>query len=786
MARHSAPLLSWLHLSDIHFGQGGASERERRSLVLAQLLAAIRQAEQWGAPCPDTVFVTGDIGFSGDVLGREEYTQAANWLERLAAQLGLEPRDIHLVPGNHDVARASKDAPTTLQLLSELRQATQEVDGALINESHRKLLVARLKNYIQFSKQFSPPPEDSTQHEDRLFWHRGLRLGSGLRLRLLGLNTALLADEGDAPGLLRLGLRQLRLTLQDLEDDELVIALGHHPPSWLGDGPEVSRWLEAKADILLTGHLHDQQSLLTQRGGGRRFVHVAAGATYDSPPQEDSSWRLAFNFGAIVRGPQGRLRLQLWPFTWTRQYEFRPDQEHLRDPKTRFLVHELERLAPPAAAGPRSKQWRAPRPLPPRVDPPLPPAATPPPAAAPATPGRYRPVLALYVVWHPKFEAGLQYATRLYSAFTRNAKQPLAPGLGVPVFFHSQGAAGSTLPPPIALESAEHSAVVVLVDGNMLRHAHEGWSRYVSALWRATERGTNTHRVFPVSLTKAALQVDPQLAEDNFIRLDNLADEQMRMGLLASRLTNELCRLLLYQPRIAEAPSPEQSVPPVKLFLSHTKLPSDPGVDIARQLRNYVHENSPLQTFFDEFDIPSGERFAEFIEGQFHASGGLRQPLALVAIQTDGYGSREWCQREVLVAKRLGLPIVVVHAVARGEERSFPYLGNVPTYRWNESEPPDTRCQAVMDLALAEVLRREYLTRHLERLGHYRGTLPAAQPLARSPELLTLLSGAELYIYPDPPLGQVELELLRYGNPKAKLLTPLQMAAQAALAGGRK
>lgn len=39
----------------------------------------------------------------------------------------------------------------------------------------------------------------------------------------------------------------------------------------------------------------------------------------------------------------------------------------------------------------------------------------------------------------------------------------------------------------------------------------------------------------------------------------------------------------------------------------------------------------------------------------------------------------------MIEAKRAGAPMVVAHAVTEGEERSFPYLGNVPVVRLGPS-----------------------------------------------------------------------------------------------------
>ena len=50
----------------------------------------------------------------------------------------------------------------------------------------------------------------------------------------------------------------------------------------------------------------------------------------------------------------------------------------------------------------------------------------------------------------------------------------------------------------------------------------------------------------------------------------------------------------------------------------------------------------------------------------------------LLAIRTDLYASRDWCQREMLIAKRAGMPVVIMDALGRGEERGSFLMDHVP------------------------------------------------------------------------------------------------------------
>ncbi len=86
------PLLSWLHLSDLHFGHGSTGYRYDQQRVLAALTDDVtRQVSNGLLAQPDLILITGDVAFSGADLNRapveDEYQHATNWLATLAGSL---------------------------------------------------------------------------------------------------------------------------------------------------------------------------------------------------------------------------------------------------------------------------------------------------------------------------------------------------------------------------------------------------------------------------------------------------------------------------------------------------------------------------------------------------------------------------------------------------------------------------------------------------------------------------------------------------------------------------
>ena len=210
----------------------------------------------------------------------------------------------------------------------------------------------------------------------------------------------------------------------------------------------------------------------------------------------------------------------------------------------------------------------------------------------------------------------------------------------------------------------------------------------------------------------------------------------------------------------------------VEVFLSHSKS-DDYGVRIAELVRDWLHKNSQLSSFFDIHDIPPGRRFSSVILEAISAG-------VLLAVQTDTYSSREWCRREVLAAKLSGVPMVVVDALAAGERRAFPYLGNAPVVRMNPSHPD--QIGRVIGCLLDETLKQLLWRRRVERFGV---TSPPVRFTSRPPELLALAGLPEstantepVIVYPDPPLGEEERQLFAAVRGDVRLRTVTQWSAE--------
>jgi hypothetical protein len=220
-----------------------------------------------------------------------------------------------------------------------------------------------------------------------------------------------------------------------------------------------------------------------------------------------------------------------------------------------------------------------------------------------------------------------------------------------------------------------------------------------------------------------------------------------------------VCRFLLGEQRGAQAP--------IRVFLSHAKQDIETEPKLLEAVVAHLNATQPVETWIDSGKIEAGKDFAEAIEA------GVRD-CAVLILATNSYSGRSWCRREVLATKKYARPAVVVDGLLGLDLRSFPYGGNVPVVAWGNGGAP-----RAVDLLLKEQLRHLHVGRLLDRQKR-----PKDHVMSVPPELATVVGVPTdaTVLYPDPPLGDEELEVLKpLGH---RMETPLQrVAADRSLAG---
>ena len=359
--------------------------------------------------------------------------------------------------------------------------------------------------------------------------------------------------------------------------------------------------------------------------------------------------------------------------------------------------------------------------------------------------------LGIFILWHSSFEEGQEHADILFSEFRRNVTDPLSRGIGIPVYFRCQEPLLE-----IDQEKFHNTAIILLVDSTMVNAP--AYETYVNKLLKKASANT---LILPVAIDSTAYNLSDKLSSLNFIRF---YEKNRSVEYLLAAISHEMARHL-HVKKAAKKNRNTIPPPPLKLFISHAKAD---GVDFARKIKAYIESEYAFKTFFDANDIAFGYDFPQEIEQ--HLSHAV-----FIAIHTDKYASREWCRREVLLAKQHNRPILILSCLKDGESRSFPYMANVRTVHYYPLD--DLVWPRLISAVMQETLRVKYQELWAQYvIRKKRVKIIAGSVSAYPPELITVLTRKkELkrnFIYPDPPLGAEELAILKQFDPNIVYQTP--------------
>ena len=341
------PAVTWIHLSDLHFGAGEQQKQQKHRFNQQVVTEAIRRdVEKQLTWTPDFIFVTGDIAFSAKP---EQYQQAGEWLRKLVEAARTSTYALRLVPGNHDVDRTLASAPHVHGAHEAIRRKPGEIDDFLHEEQSRKLLGDKLEAYVRFVKELAPHhPRDAEGALLDWIEPRTPTPEQPGRLVLVGLCSVWVSDKDDAERKLIIGERQLR-ALQEVTDEDLLLLLTHHPPGWLHPDAEdllLERMMERAPHLHLCGHVHVARArAMRSLGISRESVRLVAGAGHG-----ESSEQHGYAWGAL-RWNQGRWELGWAPRIFVRGRGMRPDSSRydLDDDGFTWSPLELKWEAPAAS-----------------------------------------------------------------------------------------------------------------------------------------------------------------------------------------------------------------------------------------------------------------------------------------------------------------------------------------------------------------------------------------------------------------------------------------------------
>jgi GTPase-associated adaptor domain/Calcineurin-like phosphoesterase len=324
--------LTYVHLSDIHFGQEKGADLIVHNDVKARLIddAADQIRTHFGGVATG-VIVTGDVAYGGKA---HEYDGAAKWLDQLTEAVRCPKTAVKLVPGNHDIDR-DKISASCKYLLDEIVLGGEpKLDAFLRNEDDRQVLYRRFAGYEPFALGYDCPLDSS----GGIASDSREELAPGRSIRFFGLNSALICSLSDKEGRLLLGAAQRVLPTEP--GVELVV-LCHHPLNWLQDSADARKYVRSRARVFISGHEHNPSLQIENVEDGCDLLTLAAGATV--PPRAENGYTYTYNLLTFDWCSEGdRLLVKVMPRAWSE------DAKHFRTDDVRLGSHEpTNRLASP-------------------------------------------------------------------------------------------------------------------------------------------------------------------------------------------------------------------------------------------------------------------------------------------------------------------------------------------------------------------------------------------------------------------------------------------------------
>lgn len=360
--------------------------------------------------------------------------------------------------------------------------------------------------------------------------------------------------------------------------------------------------------------------------------------------------------------------------------------------------------------------------------------------------------LAIVVAYDMQFTEGLSIYEDLYHLLCRNANEPLVDGLDIPVYFQTNQEDGNIYDVRKAI-NADKVVVLLLVDLCMFNSS--AWANYINELVNDEKNGVV--KVLPVALCQYAFGINHELGKQQYIRLKNFNIRDCWKEFLI-RFYDDLIRTLC------------KSQEKLQIFISHTKKDEDcMGIEKANELKAYLRADTKLNSFYDANDILDGYSFGDQIKEN------LKKSL-LIILETSTYSDREWCRIEAIVGKENYVPTVVVSLFNGMIPRTFPYLGNTPKIRF------DTNWDEVICLLLRTALDKYYEERYLENFSQANSKV-----IPMMPEFINIgkVDGVNQILYPEPPLGNEELEVVKRQFPTITFNTPSQIFAASRFLEGK-
>lgn len=231
----------WIHLSDIHFAYKDYHTNRLREKLFEKVKEIVRQDRV------NFLFITGDIADKNSEYDDDLY----KFINELLMVMGLNEKQLFIVPGNHDVNRFDNRIKKLEEIRDKGNSGLSMVHG--LDGDAVKMLLSAQQQYFDL---YDCIKKEKYPIEEIHF----IRQIDGAKI--IHFNTAWLCGMDGEEGKLFLGSNKLHNCLKDaeLKEHDLNIAIGHHSFDCFHRSEQdqlKALMKDYNIDFYLSGHVHE-------------------------------------------------------------------------------------------------------------------------------------------------------------------------------------------------------------------------------------------------------------------------------------------------------------------------------------------------------------------------------------------------------------------------------------------------------------------------------------------------------------------------------------------------
>ena len=268
------------HVSDFHLNKNNF--RDWNDYLKSSFIGFINEnkAEENFIICSGDMVDKGGGDFGGIREGLEKFKNEV--INPIVSQTDIPLDRFILVPGNHDIDRnADKDYTRR-----GVRESIKDYGADKINEYVRDLLESkgepskRIRAYYEFIVGLYANHSNITSNYLGSVFNYCI---NGENLAFTAFNTAWnCCDDNDKNWGLAIGEPQYIACKNVIPDDAVKIAILHHPLDWLlYEKQTIQAWIRKDYDLLLMGHVHENETMLTMNNMGSLIMNFSPCFTND-------------------------------------------------------------------------------------------------------------------------------------------------------------------------------------------------------------------------------------------------------------------------------------------------------------------------------------------------------------------------------------------------------------------------------------------------------------------------------------------------------------------------